>query len=106
MSVHVDYPPRRCELLDDLSGVRGKRVLILEDDVASRTTLKLVDDRLREFQPGVIDLYLGRPKAAPVLEFIDPRIDKVYLAEDHLSANEESDRDRKFTAFFSERVAD
>jgi hypothetical protein len=35
LSVHVDYPPRRCEVLDELDAVRGKRVLILEDDVAS-----------------------------------------------------------------------
>src|SRR3954454_8209418 len=42
LSVHVGYPPRRVEVLDDLAVVRDRRVLLLEDDVVSGGTLRLV----------------------------------------------------------------
>jgi hypothetical protein len=42
LSVHVDYPPRCCHVLDDLDAVRGKRVLILEDDVSLPANLGLI----------------------------------------------------------------
>src|SRR5262245_44599967 len=41
-SVFVDYPPRRFETRDDLAVIRGRRVLVLEDDVVSGVTLELV----------------------------------------------------------------
>ncbi|MCA9135415.1 MAG: hypothetical protein KDB00_01615 [Planctomycetales bacterium] len=106
LSVHVDYPPRRCEMLDDLTVLEGRRVLILEDDVASGTTLRIVVDRLREFRPGSIDLYLGRPKESQVLEFIDPAINQVYLAEDHLRPNQQSERNQQFIDFFTRQLSD
>ena len=57
LSVHVDYPPRRCEVLDDLDPVRGKRVLILEDDVASGTTLRYVILRILAMTVKPLHLY-------------------------------------------------
>ncbi|MCA9104130.1 MAG: hypothetical protein KDA83_01810 [Planctomycetales bacterium] len=85
LSVHVDYPPRECVCLDDLSGIRGQRVLLLEDDVASGYTLKLVLATLKRFRPRSISLYLGRPKEGQVLENVPKKIDRVYLAEDVLT---------------------
>ncbi len=84
LSVHVGYPPHKCTILDDLSGIKGRRVLVLEDDVASGMTLRLVLDAIRQWVPESIDLFLGRPKRQQVLEHIDPRVRKTYLAEDIL----------------------
>ena len=84
LSVHVDYPPRRCIALDDLGPIAGKRVLILEDDVASGTTLRLILSVLEEYHPQRIGLYLGRAKRNQTLENIDSRISETYLSEDYL----------------------
>lgn len=103
LSVHVDYPPRRCEVLDDLDSVRDKRVLILEDDVASGTTLRYVVSAINEYQPRSVDLYLGRPKDGQVLDHVDPAIGTVYLAEDYLDPNQREQYESQFTAFFETR---
>ena len=103
LSVHVDYPPRRCEILDDLSVIRGKRVLILEDDVASGLTLSFVVGAISDFNPRSLDLYLGRPKDGQVLENVDPAIGTVYLAEDYLAAEQRAEYEAQFAAFFADR---
>ena len=101
LSVHVDYPPRRCEVLDDLGCIRDQRVLILEDDVASGTTLRLVLDVLAEFSPASVSLYLGRPKKCQVLDRIAPEISEVYVAEDRLDTSCRSEYESDFVEFFS-----
>lgn len=101
LSVHVDYPPRRCEILDDLSPLGGKQVLILEDDVASGMSLRHVVRTLLAYQPTAIDLYLGRPKDCQTLEYIDPAIRTVYLAEDYLDASHRPEYEEEFIRFFS-----
>ena len=100
LSVHVDYPPRRCVLLDDFAVIKGQRLLILEDDVASGTTLHLVIDELENFKPNSMDLYLGRPKANQTLENIDSRVNKVFLAEEHLSAADRPRHEDEFRSHF------
>jgi hypoxanthine phosphoribosyltransferase len=100
LSVHVGYPPRRCEVLDDLEVVRDKRVLILEDDVASGTTLRYVASAINEYGPQSLDLYLGSPKESQVLDHIDPAIGSVYLAEDYLKPEQREERESQFVAFF------
>lgn len=102
LSVHVDYPPRHCRVLDDLSAVRGKRVLILEDDVASGITLGYVVSALDQYKPQSLDLYLGRPKDSQVLDNIDPAIRTVYLAEDYLDPRKRGEYESQFTAFFKD----
>ena len=101
LSVHVDYPPRRCEILDDLGPVRGKRILILEDDVASGTTLRHVVNTLVEYEPARIDLFLGRRKDAQVLDSIHPGIEQVFMAEDQLDAGRRSEYERQFVEYFA-----
>jgi hypothetical protein len=101
LSVHVGYPPRGCTILDDLSPIRGARVLILEDDVASGTTLRHVVNSLNEYHPRSLDLYLGRPKDSQVLENIDPAIGTVYLAEDYLDPQRLEEYESQFAKFFA-----
>lgn len=103
LTVHVGYPPIRCEPLDDLRVLRDRRVLILEDDVASGTSLRRVVPTLQAFQPRSIDLYLGRPKDAQILEHVDPAIGKVYLAEDCLALDRREDYEDQFVAAFGNR---
>lgn len=101
LSVHVDYPPRRCEVLDDLSVLRNGRVLIIEDDVLSGVTLRLVIDVLKQYSPRSLALYLGRQKADQQLEPIAPEIARVFLAEDYLDPTLREQSEAEFTAFFS-----
>ena len=101
LSVHVDYPPRRCEVLDDLSVVRDKRVLILEDDVISGVTLGYVVQDIQKFQPRSMDLYLGRPADGQLLKNVDPAIGQTYLAEDHLDSGRRAEYEADFVEFFA-----
>ncbi len=100
LSVHVDYPPRRCTVLDDLSALRGRSVLILEDDVVSGVTLRLVIDALKQYNPRSLALYLGRRKEDQQLEAIAPEIDRVFLAEDYLDHELREQCEAEFTDFF------
>ncbi|WP_182869103.1 phosphoribosyltransferase [Stieleria mannarensis] len=101
LSVHVGYPPRECSVLDDLSAIRGRRVLIIEDDVASGTTLRLVLDAIQDAGPESIDLFLGRRKHQQILENIDLRINRTYLPEDILQAEQQAVYEADFVRAFS-----
>ena len=101
LSVYVDYPPRSFAALDDLSPVRDGRVLILEDDVVSGITLRLVTRALLEHQPRSLSLYLGRLKEHQVLENVCPEIEAVYLAEDHLDPRRREEYEAEFIRFFA-----
>jgi hypothetical protein len=103
LSVHVGYPPRECLILDGMSGIRGRRVLILEDDVASGTTLRLVLDALQDAGPESVDLFLGRPKHQQILENIDSRISKTYLPEDILQVEQQAVYEGDFVRAFARR---
>jgi hypothetical protein len=101
LAVHVDYPPRACAALDDLAPLRGQRVLIVEDDVVSGLTLRLVVSALRRYKPRSLDLFLGRPKADQLLENVPPEIGTVYVAEDTLDPRLRGVYELSFAAFFS-----
>jgi hypothetical protein len=101
LSVHVDYPPRRCEVLDDLSALRDDSVLILEDDVVSGVTLQLVIDALKKYGPRSLALYLGRRKEDQQLESIGPEIERIFLAEDYLDPALREQFECEFTSFFA-----
>jgi len=100
LSAHVDYPPRRCEVLDDLSVLHGQRVLILEDDVVSGVTLRLAIDALNEYMPRSLALYLGRGKADQQLANIASDIDRVFLAEEFLDPLRRQEFESEFAEFF------
>ena len=101
LGVHVDYPPRTCTVLDDLSPLRGQRVLILEDDVVSGLTLRLVVSALRPYRPRSLDLFLGRPKADQLLENVPPKIGTIYVAEDSLDPRLRAVYESSFATFFA-----
>ena len=101
LAVHVDYPPRNCEVLDDLSLLRGQRVLILEDDVVSGLTLRLVVSTLQPYQAQSLDLFLGRHKDDQMLENVPAEIGTIYVAEDYLDPRLREDFESSFATFFS-----
>jgi hypothetical protein len=97
LSIFVDYPPTRVESADDLSMVRGRRVLLIEDDVVSGISLELVLKELMRHEPESVSLYLGREKDSQQLQNVPSQIERVYLAEDCI---EEASRVRYEAEFF------
>jgi hypothetical protein len=103
LSLYVDYPPRRCEVLDDMAAIRDQSVLILEDDVVSGLTLQLVVKMLKRFSPASIDLYLGRRKEDQILENVPSDIRTIYVAEDWLDPAMHREYAARFVEFFAHR---
>ena len=54
LEVFTDYPPTRCASRDELSVLKGARVLLIEDDVIGGGTLRLVAGHLRQFSPAAL----------------------------------------------------
>jgi hypothetical protein len=100
LSVFTDYPPTRCEAVEDLSAIRGGRVLIIEDDVASGRTLRLVIDHLLGYEPGELHLYLGHTGGIQRVENVPDSIKEVYLAEDLLDPADRGKHEEEFVQFF------
>jgi hypothetical protein len=84
LSLFVDYPPTLVKEVDDFSLILGKRVLLIEDDVISGTTLRIVLDALDRYSPKSISLFLGHTKSVQHLDNIPNRISSTYIAEDYL----------------------
>lgn len=76
----VDYPPTVCRLDLPAARVAGKRVLLIEDDVASGRTLRLVLAALLPLGPAAVDLYLGHSSGVQRLRNVPPEIGHVFLA--------------------------
>jgi hypothetical protein len=81
LSVFVEYPPRGVILGDGIEVIRERRVLLLEDDLISGTTLRQVVAALADFAPRSLWLYLGRRKEDQFLANAPPEIRGVFLAE-------------------------
>ncbi len=101
LSVFVDYPPRRVDLVEDLSEIKGGRVLLLEDDVISGISLRLTVTELLKYAPASLCLYLGREAAYQQVQNVPPEIEAVYLAEQCLDPVERARHEAEFLAFFS-----
>ena len=101
-SVFVDYPPRRCEAIDDLSEIRDGHVLVIEDDVVSGVSLKLVMDQLQLHAPRLVSLYLGRERDGQQLDNVPPGIADIYLAEERLDPNLRAQYETDFLTAFRE----
>lgn len=102
LSVFVDYPPRQVKLEDDFSAIRGRRLLVLEDDIVSGVSLNLVVNELANYAPHSLSLYLGREKDSQLLENVPPVIKEVYLAEDLLDPAERGRYEAEFIEFFAD----
>lgn len=100
LAVEVGYPPRNVTEIDNLSVIRGGRVLILEDDVISGLTLRLVADVLRKFEPASLALFLGRAKCDQQLENVPAEIEQVFLAEDWLDQSKRTLYEGEFRSAF------
>ena len=54
--------PRTIALLDDLTALQGKKVLVVEDDVRTGATLQKLLEHLQPHNPAGLGLYLGQPE--------------------------------------------
>ena len=100
LSIFVDYPPTRIATSDDLSLIRGRRVLLIEDDIVSGASLGLVMKELTRHEPSSVSLYLGREKECQQLQNIPSRIDGIFLAEDVLGPADRCRHESEFINFF------
>jgi hypothetical protein len=100
LSVFTDYPPTRVESADDLSVLRGGRILLIEDDVIGGGTLRLAVGHLKRFVPASIALYLGHTKGIQHLRNVPTEIERTYVAEDHLDGGQRQADEEAFAAFF------
>jgi hypothetical protein len=100
LSIYVDYPPRRADLVDDLSPLQGRRVLLIEDDLVSGISLELVTRELVNHPPRELSLYLGRQKDYQQVQNVPGSVTAVYLAEDHLDPAERAKHEADFVNCF------
>jgi hypothetical protein len=100
LSLFTDYPPTRCAGEDDLCGIEDQRVLLIEDDIVSGFTLKLVVEHLRRFLPRSLALYLGHSKGVQHLNNVPGDIERVYLADELLSGVNRELLEKQFQEFF------
>ncbi|MFO1519097.1 MAG: phosphoribosyltransferase [bacterium] len=79
----TDFGGRRSlKRFEDLSILRGKRVLVVEDDVCSGATLNRLLKTLRRFGPfAEMGLYLGLPSVRQTAENIPPDFQRVFIAD-------------------------
>ncbi len=105
LSVFTDYPPTRVESTDDLSVLKGGRVLLIEDDVIGGRTLRLVVGYLKQFAPASLALYLGHTKGIQQLRNVPAEVGAVYVAEDHLDWGSRNADEAAFAVFFGRLYA-
>jgi hypoxanthine phosphoribosyltransferase len=74
--------PRTIELLDDLSKLQGKKVLVVEDDVRTGATLQKLLEHLQPNNPASLGLYLGQPEQFQKIANIPESFEDKYLAEE------------------------
>lgn len=75
---------RTIKIFDDLSILRGKKVLVVEDDVQTGATLKKLLEHLKKHDTAQLSLYLGLTEAFQKKENIPSQFEKIYTAqEDH-----------------------
>lgn len=71
--------------LDDLSIIKGKNILLIEDDVRTGKTLEKACSQIKRYRPKSISLYLGHPERMQNLPNIPKEFRKVYTTPDILS---------------------
>ena len=101
LSVFTDYPPTRCESLDDLSVFKDSRVLLIEDDVIGGGTLRLVVGHLKQFSPASLAVYLGHTKGIQHVQNVPKDVVATYLAEDRLDWRQRQADEEAFVESFA-----
>ena len=88
-NVHIDEycttEDRPYKELDDLSIIRGKNIILIEDDVRTGKTLEKACSQIKRHSPKSISLYLGHPERMQNLPNIPKEFRKVYTTPDILS---------------------
>jgi hypothetical protein len=100
ISVTADYPPTYVKANEDLSAVKGKSVLVIEDDVIGGGTLRLLVKELAPHEPKELSVYLGHNKNIQRLHNVPPEYKKSYVAEDVLDRQKWLQYEREFIEFF------
>lgn len=83
-----------------MSVVRGRRVLLIEDDIISGRTLQLIVDHLQQFEPQAVGLYLGHTKTIQHLQNVPAAIDCAFLAEELLGSDSRAALEHEFVDLF------
>jgi len=92
--------PRTITIFDELSALRNKRVLVVEDDVRSGATLQKVLEHLEPHKPSHLGLYLGQPKNFQRLESVPSQFKDIHIAS---SDPDESGVSKDFIEFLNAR---
>ncbi|MFO1520412.1 MAG: phosphoribosyltransferase, partial [bacterium] len=86
-SIAVNIPeadfngPRSFQSFDDLSALKGKRVLVVEDDVQSGATLRALLEALAPHAPSFLGLYLGAPPNRQITANIPKAFKRVVVTQ-------------------------
>ncbi len=85
---------------DDLSKLKGKKVLIVEDDVRTGATLQKLVEALGTNKPAQMSLYLGQPERFQLQANIPPEFSKTYIAG---AGVKEEELGKEFTTYLESR---
>lgn len=99
-SVFVDYPPRVVTRVDTLPELEDQRVLLIEDDVVSGTSMRLIVEELTARRPRSVSVYLGRRADGQCPENVPDNIESVYLSETHLQQQDRRQHLDEFVEHF------
>ncbi len=88
-NIHIDEycttEDRPYKELDDISAIRGKRALFIEDDVRTGKTLEKAHSRIKRYSPASVSLYLGIPENRQNLQNVPREFRKVYTTPNNLT---------------------
>jgi len=88
LAVYMDDsdPTRNYRELDDLKSIKGKNIIVIEDDVVTGKTLEIFFEKIKQYSPASISLFLGNPKRFQKgLQNIPNCFQSVYVVPDAIS---------------------
>ncbi|HPN54483.1 MAG TPA: phosphoribosyltransferase family protein [Candidatus Moranbacteria bacterium] len=68
---------------DDLSVLKNKKVLVVEDDVRTGATLQKIIEHIKPYAPAQLGLYLGQPAVFQKTESIPSDFSEIYMAKSY-----------------------
>ncbi|MFH1654530.1 MAG: hypothetical protein ABIE74_10835 [Pseudomonadota bacterium] len=89
--IHIDDfdKGRPYKVIGNLEELRGRRILLLEDDVHSGSTLNRTLSLVLPFEPEALDLFLGNPIHYQNLENVPKVIRNIYTNLSYPKSSEE-----------------
>jgi hypothetical protein len=103
-SIFTDPPPATTvKVTEDLSRICGGKILLIEDDVISGSTLRLVLAAVGKYGPRSLSLYLGHAKCFQRLQNVPSEFANIYVAEDCLKPRDRQRHEDEFEKFFRMR---